>query len=267
MIVVCIVGLRLALSGGGAAALAEYLPTGKMTMIEAISFVIGGYALGAVMASDFTRYQRTRKDVWLSTFIGIFPLGVGLIIVGAILAITAESYDLTVIFVSLGIPVLGLLSLIMSTWPANAGNAYSSGLDVVKMFNFTDARRARATFVCGIIGTAVGCFDVIFYFETILTYMGIIVIPVGGVMIADYWVLSKGRAENWKPSKGVNIAGMISWAAGAVASLFIPWGVECINGMAISFVLYLLLVRVIKPVPMTVSMKDEKADAESRGEA
>ncbi|MFR2837138.1 MAG: cytosine permease [[Clostridium] nexile] len=45
-----------------------------------------------------------------------------------------------------------------------------------------------------------------------------VVCPVGGVILADYWVVGKGKAKNFRPQDGVNWAGVIAWALGAIIS-------------------------------------------------
>ncbi len=181
MVAVTVVGLYIVVSGDGVSALKSFVPYDtEMNMLVGIDMVIGGFIVGAVLSADYTRYQKTRMDVFKSPFFGIMPLGVILLWVGAVFAIAAGTEDLTSIFIGLGIPVLGLLSLILSTWPANSANVYSAGLDTLKVFQCKDDKRVLVTVICGIIGTVVGSFEIIFYFETFLIYLGIIIAPIAG---------------------------------------------------------------------------------------
>lgn len=56
-----------------------------LNMIAGIDMVIGGFILGAVLSADYTRYQKTRADVFKSSFVGILPIGVILLWAGAAL--------------------------------------------------------------------------------------------------------------------------------------------------------------------------------------
>jgi cytosine permease len=242
MIAVSVIGLYMALSGSGMETIKAYLPTGdKLSMIDGINIVIGGFIVGAVLPADYTRYQKKRVDVLKSSFVGIFPIGLGLLVAGALFGIAAGTEDLTSIFIGLGIPVLGLVSLILTTWPANGANVYSAGLDAMKVLNLDDKYRAKVTVACGLIGTIVGSFEIIFYFETFLIYLGMIIAPFAGVMIADYWIIGKGKPENWIPRDGIHWIGMIALALGIVTSIFIPWAIPSVNGIVISMLSYLLL--------------------------
>ncbi len=243
MIAAVVVAMYMALTSGEKIDFWAYMPADDMAidMWVGVDIVLGGFILGAIAAADFTRYQRTRTDVLKSSFIGIFPLGVILLLAGALLSIVVGSEDLTVIFVTIGLPVLGLMSLILSTWPANSANAYASALDIMNVGKLDDKYRPWIAAGCGLFGTIIGSFEVIFYFETFLIYLSIILTPIAGIMIADYWVIGKGKVENWKVKKGFNWIGIVSLVIGVVSSLFITVGLASFNGAVISFVAYLII--------------------------
>ena len=68
-----------------------------------------------------------------------------------------------------------------------------------------------------------------------------VVCPIGGVIIADYWIVGKGKKENFRPEDGVNWAGVISWAAGTVIAYLI--GIE-FSGIIAGGVIYLIAERI-----------------------
>lgn len=256
MCIVTIVGLFIVLSGEGLETLKNFVPTtDNVTVITGIDMVIGGFIVGAVLSADYTRYQKTREDVFKSSFMGILPIGVVLLWAGAAFAIVAGSEDLTVIFIGLGIPVLGLLSLILSTWPANSANAYSAGLGFIKVFRCSDRHRAKITLISGLVGTVIGSFEIVNSFETFLTYLGIVIAPFAGVMLVDYFLIGKGRPENWKPTKGINWSGMIALALGVVGGLFIPYGIVSVNGIIVSAIAT-IIIRKVMPQPETMTLEE-----------
>ena len=70
-----------------------------------------------------------------------------------------------------------------------------------------------------------------------------VVCPIGGVILADYWVVGKGKAENFRPKEGVNWAGVIAWALGAVIA-YTTVKIEFV-GIIAGFVIYLIAERFI----------------------
>ncbi|MFO7197264.1 cytosine permease, partial [Enterococcus faecium] len=81
-----------------------------------------------VIAGDYSQYTKSRKDVVKAAIVGILPSGVLMVTVGAVLALTAGTADISVVFTNLGLPVLGIIGLILAAWTTNAVNAFSGGI-------------------------------------------------------------------------------------------------------------------------------------------
>ena len=77
------------------------------------------------------------------------PAGLGLLALGCVLTGLAGNSDITLVLSDLGIPVLGMIVLILSTWTTNTLNAYGAGLNVVMMFNLKESSRGRVTLISG----------------------------------------------------------------------------------------------------------------------
>ncbi|WP_305768884.1 cytosine permease [Candidatus Epulonipiscium viviparus] len=209
-----------------------------MSFMSGVGLSFNFYAIGAITPCDFTRFQKTRKDVISSTFWGVFPMGVITLIMGIIMAKLANNHDISMVLIGIGLPILGVASMILSTWTTNSTNAYTGALNTIMIFNISDNRRREVTLVVGLVGTILGAFGVLNYIEAILSMLACIACPIGGIMIADYFVVGKGKSENWHAVAGFNWAGVIAWAVGAVIAyiLYIEY-----LGVAIGFVAYLIL--------------------------
>ncbi len=209
-----------------------------MSFGGAVGLSFNFYALGAIAPCDFTRFQKTRKDVVKSTVWGVFPMGVITLVLGVLMTKIANEYDISTVLINVGIPVLGVTSMILSTWTTNSTNAYTAALDTVMVFNLPDNRRKEVTLVVGLVGTALGAFGILNYLEGLLSMMACITCPIGGVMIADYFIIGKGNPKNFHPVKGFNWAGVIAWILGAIVAyiLYIEY-----LGIAIGLVVYLIL--------------------------
>ncbi len=213
-------------------------PDYAMSFGAGVGLSFNFYAVGAIAPCDFTRFQKTRTDVWKSTIWGVFPMGVITLVLGILMTKIAGDYDISMVLISVGIPVLGVTSMILSTWTTNATNAYTGALSTVMIFNIPDNRRREVTLVVGLIGTLLGAFGILNYIEGVLSMLACIACPIGGVMLADYFIVGKGKAANWHAVKGFNWAGVIAWAVGAVVAyyLYIEY-----SGILIGMVVYLIL--------------------------
>ena len=230
---------------GGLGDLANYVPAHPMALSEGIALAMGYNMFCAVIAADYTRFQRTRADTAKSTYIGMIPAGVALLVLGAIMSLVAGTYDITLIMGEIGVPILGAIILILAAWTTNVTNIYSAGISVVALFNVSGSKRALATMVCGAIGTVLGAMGIMGYLEPILNWMGYLFTPLVGVMIADYFIILKGKAENWKEIDGVNAGALVAWAIGTVASILLDGGFSSVYGAVISVILYVIIMRLI----------------------
>ena len=158
----------------------------------------------------------------------------------------AQQYDITLVFCEIGIPILGMLVLISATWTTNTTNAYSGGINAVLMFNLAENKRAVATMVAGLIGTVCAVFGLADHFEDFLYILGDALLPTMGVILADYWIIGRGKPENYRMPDGFNWIGIISWLCGYAVIKLIPYGVPFAQGIIIAAALYVILAKMIK---------------------
>lgn len=241
LILLAVYGTTMALKNYGLEGLASHATEHSMGFFKGVALSIGGFAVGGVIAGDYSRYARDRKGSILSSVFGVVPIGSALLVAGAIMSVVAGTYDITQVVSSLGFPVLGFIILILATWTTNTVNAYSGGLAITSMFKLSDDKRAAATAVAGGIGTLLAIFGIINHFVSFLVVLTAGITPIAGVMIADYWIRNKGNPDTWSPCPGINWSGIIAWLAGSLVGLFVKWGSQAINAIFVAGVLYLVL--------------------------
>lgn len=250
--------LMLVMAAGTVIALRTYGTEGISAEVERTMTFMGGvslsfdfYAVGVITAADVARFQKNRTETLKSTIWGIFPMGVITLALGAILTKIAGEYDISMVLIEVGLPVIGILSIILSTWTTNSSNAYSGGLDIVMTFNIPDNRRREVTIAAGLVGTVLGACGILNHIEGFLSFLAFLVCPVGGIMLADYWVIGKGKPENWHSQEGIRWNAVIIWAISAALSYFCGVGYY---GIGFSFVLYMIAEKFI-PSPSRGGIK------------
>lgn len=246
LVILCAYGAVHAVNTGGWSNITGAVTENGMAMTAAVSTVIGLFALGATCNSDYTRYCKSRADVIKATFIGVLPAATFMIMVGAVMALGAGNYDVTGMFAALGLPLLAMLVLILATWTTNTGNAYMSGLAVCKMFSIKDKHRPAVTLIVGALGIIMAIMGLANVLNTYISIIGAVVPPILGIVISDYWVICKGRKENWSPQRGINWVGIIAWICGGGFALIETLGVitvfsSALDGIIISFIVYVVL--------------------------
>ena len=215
LFVMLIWGVISCLMKGAAATVSAYEPPAFLGWTYGITLAVAGFASGAICCGDYTRYCKSRKETILSSVVGVLPAGIGALLIGAFLSLAAGSYDLSVVFSSFGLPIVGMLVLILATWTTNTGNAYNSGIAICNMFSLKDNMRSWMTLLAG-------------------------------VAIADYWIMGRGRPDLWEPFDGVNWIGVVAWLAGAAVGKWGTFFVPTLMGIVVAIVVYCLGALLIK---------------------
>lgn len=226
--------------------MSAYEPPQFLGWSYGITLAVAGFAAGAIISGDYTRYCKSRRDTVLSCVVGVLPAGIGALLIGAFLSLSAGSFDLAVVFSDFGLPIVGLLVLILATWTTNTGNAYTSGIAICNMFSLKDNLRSWMTLLAGVIGTLLCLLGFSDAFNEFLNLIAALVPTIAGVAIADYWIMGKGRPDLWKPFDGVNWMGVVSWIAGAAVAKWSTFFVPTLNGIVTALLCYCLLAAVIK---------------------
>ena len=259
LILLCVFGVTAAINEYGVQGLVALEPVSPFSLFQGIAMVVGGFAVGAAIAADYSRYNVNRRQSVLSIVVGVLPFGVLLLLAGSIMAAVAGTADITEAVASMGMPALGLAILILATWTTNVVNAYSGGLALTSLFRLKDNKRALTTAVAGGLGTLLALGGILNHFIAFLTILTAGICPLAGVMIADYWIKRKGRKERWTPVPGINWAGFAAWLIASVVSYFVAWGIPAVNGIVAAILLYLLfdalLIKKTDEVPNTIGQE------------
>lgn len=266
LLIMCVYGIIYSINTAGWDAIAGFIPPAESTMpmAAAISMVIGLFAVGTVINADFTRYARNRKATAMATLLGVIPAAVVMIFAGSVMARATQQYDISLIFADLGVPVIGMLVLILATWTTNTSNAYTAALAAMKVFSLKDSKRPIVTMICGAIGIIIAIAGLADALTAFITILGALVPPVAGVVLADYWIVGRGKASNWHPVRGVNWCGIIAWVAGSVVALFFSFFSAALDGIIVSCVVYFILYTLLKNTKlaglgaMTVDQVEER---------
>jgi cytosine permease len=276
LLIVCIFGLILAIvKNNGMSLISAYTPAANMGLVFGINYTIATFALGGVISGDYCRFAKSRKDVIKSSILGVIPAGFIIMMIGAILTVVTGKYDISEVFVSFGsviLGILGLLALISGTWTTNVTNAYTGGISLSVLLGLDEKKSKIATAVAGGIGIVVALIGSLaaagFYtlFQSFLSLLCAIIPPLAGIMVADYWIIGKGKKENFNIRKGIYAPGLIAFLLGALAAfitggtfatyfpklveavpfLSIPFFVGPVNGIIISLIAYVIIASVFK---------------------
>jgi len=271
LVVVCIYGLILAIvNNDGMSILSGYKPAANMGLVFGINYTIATFALGGVISGDYCRFAKSRGNVVKSSILGVIPAGFAIMMIGAILTVVTGVYDISMVFISFGsviLGILGILALISGTWTTNVTNAYTGGISLSVLLGVDESKSKISTGIAGAVGIIVALIGALaatgFYtlFQGFLSLLSALIPPLAGTMIADYWIVGKGQKENFKIRKGFHVPGIIAFFLGVIAAcitggtfaaylpglvemlpfLNLPFFVGPINSIIVSLVIYTIL--------------------------
>lgn len=224
-----------------------------------ITYVFGLYASGCVITSDVSRYGIKRWSGSIAWALHVAIFMTALLFAGAAMTLLTGAPNVIVAIAQIGLGVGALLLAILGQWTTNDNNLWSAALAWI---NITGKFQKKVwVLITGIIGTIISALwgglwgmslDPFISFGTLL---GNFIPPVGAVLIADYYIVSKyivRRDYSFSPGTKISlvnipgilsmfIGGFIGWISTAYG-VPLPTGVGVADSMITSFILYLLLV-------------------------
>lgn len=212
----------------------------------AVSTIIGSLIVGVVLMPDLSRYARTTKACITASVLGN---GIGnsfAMVIGVIPAMVTGLLDPMAYMISLGLVASALIILIFATWTTNSVNLYSTTLALAVIE--TKIPEWKIAIICGVSGTILAMIGVTEYFIEFLEWLSVIVPPVAGIYLVDYYVL---KQKNFSLCLYDNLpeydfAALLSWlvATFIVVAVFITEisivGIPSLDALLITIPIYLL---------------------------
>ncbi len=124
----------------------------------------------------------------------------------------------------------GFVIVIVAGWTTANANLYRAGLAAQAIFK--NHSRRKTTLVVGVFTVIIACFPFVFSkMLPMLTYAGLIVVPVGGIVFAEHFIFPKiGLTRYWAYYKNLvtSKSAIIAWGVG----LGVGFGLNAMNLMS-----------------------------------
>ncbi|MEW5902168.1 MAG: cytosine permease, partial [Acidobacteriota bacterium] len=164
-----------------------------LSLGAAASIIAGGFIVGAVTSADVFRYARPRfRDV---VYAATLSMGVSaaMQLVGSTLAMKTGLYheNLPRLIISrefAGLGILGFLAIAFAQWTTNDSNLYSS---VLAFNNIIRVTRWKLAVAVGIFASGLAAMGILERLELFLSLLSIGIGPIGGIIVADYYLLGR----------------------------------------------------------------------------
>lgn len=219
-----------------------------LSMWQALDLVIAYQVSWILMFADYSRYSPSPSRSGFAVFASLSItsiLGMGL---GALLCAISGSTDPGAMLAALGSPPVGAALLAVATITTNFVNIYLSALALRSLL--PKIKDGPAVLVTGLIGAALSVLsrEWIDGYSGFMGVLGLILIPLGGVALAQFLPFPKGIEPRELYEVNGRFArpgwpGLLAWAAGA----FVYWQFQTtgatLPALMVSFTLFAVLRR------------------------
>ena len=242
------------LAGHSAAELLAATPAGpRLGLPAAITAVTGSFIIGAIVTPDVTRFMRSGRDVLWMTLIATFVGELTINLLAVAMALLLRTSDIVTLMSTLA-GGIGATIAVVSTVKLNNLNLYSSSLGFSTLVHALRLRRGgavdrvRLTWWVGIVSTGLSMLGILDHFIGFLVLLGVAIPPIAGIMMVDYYLLRRDRAELRRArstrelpaaSERLNPVALAAWLLACASALLLPGvGIPALNALAVGSIAY-----------------------------
>lgn len=229
---------------GGFGQLQALQPAGEMGIGEALTIIVGTFISGGTQATNWTRFASSEKTGFWATLLAFFLANGFLIFSGAFCALAYGNEDIVQVMAQQGLLFWGLGLFLLNMWTTQDNTIYAFSVAGAHMFRTSK----RTLFVLGgatfaLILSLGGIYEALVPY---LVLLGAFIPPIGGIIMADYWLHQHGRFwqnelnELTEDQPNFNWAGIIAYVLASAIAYYTP-GIKPINGIVAAALIYWVL--------------------------
>lgn len=202
-------------------------------LLEVIGFAWAANTITHFGLIDMALLRYARKTVYgLCTSAGmLFGHYIAWIAAGIMGAGTAVLLKSTIVELDPGdvayraLGLSGYVIVIVAGWTTANANLYRAGLAAQAIFH--NHSRKQVTFAVGVVTVVIACFPFVYrQILPLLTYAGLLVVPVGGIVFAEHFIFPRiGLTRYWLKYR------KLEWSTPAIAS----WAIGLVFGFGMNY--------------------------------
>lgn len=231
-------------SVGGVQELLSIPSSGKMGLVTAVTLCVGSFISGGSTTPDFVRFAKNKKIAVSTTVIAFFIGNSLMFFFGAIGAMSTGLSDISDVMIKQGLILPAIIVLGFNIWTTNDNAIYTSGLGIS---NITKIPKSKVVLFNGLLGT-VSALWLYSNFVSFLSLLGSMIPAVGGIIIADFFIVKKGKYEDFKDSKFkvINYKAIAACVLGVIAGKYLTIGISPLNSLLVTGLTHVVLSIIIK---------------------
>ena len=258
-------------AGGYSFVAANYVPKAPISWASGVMLAMGAWLFGATTSPDFMRLGKSDWAAYLAPPIGLIVgesivLALGAITTASTMGATWNPIEATA-HIGVTPAVFVIILYLAAMWSTNVPTAWSSSLQFANLFE-----RPKTYFAIGlcllapILGSwiqfSVGANQAM---NSFLNFLSSIIPPVGGIIVAEYWLVSRQRLPLIRNvSRLFNPTAYAVWVIAALLNNWtnnlyhaagpgvgLTYGIPGLNGFIIAIVIYWALESMMRSANMS----------------
>ena len=194
---------------------------GSIAFLTGVGMAWATFAVSGTMTGDIVRYTRTGNQALGVTAVAFLFSNAPFMVIGALISATIDNPDVVYFFdqKSLAVLVPLVILAILSNWSTCDACLYNAAMGFTNSIPGFNWRRA-AIFgsIIGLIAAATGFIsDIVVWLITI----GLLVPPIGGAIMADYYVMRREQGFSVDRDAAVNWAAIVAVVVGVVLGYWV----------------------------------------------
>lgn len=265
--------------GGGFEKLAAFTPPKPAPLTLLITQVVGMYIVGAIITPDIARFARRPRDGSIAWGVQIMVLMTYYLIGAALLTMAMGGTYFSKAMLAAGLGLGAYFVAIFGQWTTNDNNLYSSAL-AWDLFVPIEKRKlililgAIASIAAWYVGFKAGAsMDPFIHFLTIL---GTWIPPIGGVMVADFYIyqwykgVPRSRRYELKVGDRMPLVNWVAWLSVVLGGLaaegwLVPTSVvakisAALTGFLVALVAYAVLAIALDKAGVPINLGEVKVN-------
>lgn len=197
-----------------------------------MSAIVGTVIVGAVIMPDTCRFIKGWRGAIGVSFLAYLFSSTVVTLVGGLAGIATGQIDILALMLAMGLGIGAFVIVFGGSWTLNALNLYSAALSVgVAAPSWP---RRLVVLLCGAGGTLFAFLHILDFFIPFLIYLAVIFVPVGGIIIVDFFLLRQADylEDGYLKQSDWHIRALVSWAAGTGIAILAMNGVFTLTGTA-----------------------------------
>jgi cytosine permease len=193
-----------------------------LTLGASVTLVVSLFIDSGTMTPDFTRWARSSRHAWLATFTA-FPLanGIAMVFGGVVAAAAIGNANFFELVAGNGglVAALAVVFLFLNLGTVCSHCLYNAAIGWAHILG---SRFVPVALGWGVVGTGIAAAGIWGQFENWLVLLGVIVPPIGAVILTDHLVVRRGlpAAERFslEALPSYRVIPIVAWVVGAGAA-------------------------------------------------